>query len=321
MRKVLIRAVSVTAAAGLTMGLMTTTAGSAEAASGCKISYSRYPGVHAGSRGTGAKSVQCLLRRAGYSARVDGSFSTADAAKLKAFQYRHRLSGTGHTSGRTWAALISSGSRPTLHRGSRGSDVRRLQLSLRALGHRELPGTTYYGPLTQAAVKSQQRSLGWRTTGVATNGLWASLQVGGLRPVIKHTTTKKKHTKKSSKKKHVSSSTKGTRALAFAKRQLGERYVYGAAGPNAWDCSGLTMMAWRSAGVRLSHNTGAQYRQTRKISKSQLRPGDLVFFYSGRSHVALYAGHGMVLHAPNSRSRVSYIKMSYMSYNGASRPG
>ena len=119
----------------------------------------------------------------------------------------------------------------------------------------------------------------------------------------------------------ITGSGKGAKALAYAKAQLGEPYVRNAAGPNSWDCSGLTMRAWGSVGVSLPHSSGEQYSRGRPVAKSDLQLGDLVFFYSGISHVGLYAGNGQVIHAPRPGKSVEYIKMSYMPYAGARRPG
>jgi peptidoglycan DL-endopeptidase CwlO len=116
-------------------------------------------------------------------------------------------------------------------------------------------------------------------------------------------------------------SSKGVKALAYAKAQLGEPYARSGAGPSSWDCSGLTMMAWGSVGVSLPHSSGQQYRRGRPVAKSDLQLGDLVFFYSDISHVGLYAGNGQVIHAPRPGKSVEYIKMSYMPYAGARRPG
>jgi cell wall-associated NlpC family hydrolase len=118
-----------------------------------------------------------------------------------------------------------------------------------------------------------------------------------------------------------SGSGKGAKALAFAKAQLGEPYVRNAAGPGSWDCSGLTMAAWGSVGVSLPHSAGQQYNRGRHVAKSDLQLGDLVFFYNDISHVGLYAGNGQVIHAPRPGKSVEYIKMSYMPYAGATRPG
>jgi peptidoglycan DL-endopeptidase CwlO len=120
----------------------------------------------------------------------------------------------------------------------------------------------------------------------------------------------------------ITGSGKGAKALAYAKAQLGEPYVRNGAGPDGWDCSGLTMRAWGSVGVSLPHSASQQYNKGRRITnKSDLKLGDLVFFYSPISHVGLYAGNGQVIHAPRPGKSVEYIKMSYMQYAGASRPG
>ncbi len=103
-------------------------------------------------------------------------------------------------------------------------------------------------------------------------------------------------------------------AIAFAKAQLGEPYVWGAAGPDSWDCSGLTMGAWGAAGVSIPHWGVAQYYATTPISASQLQPGDLLFWSSDGSpssiyHVALYAGGGMLIEAPRPGRTVEYVSM------------
>ena len=114
---------------------------------------------------------------------------------------------------------------------------------------------------------------------------------------------------------------RGAKALAFARSQLGKPYRYSASGPNAYDCSGLTGAAWRSVGVSLPRSSSAQYSVGRPVAKSELRPGDLVFFYRPISHVALYAGNNTIIHAPRPGKSVEYTKMSYMPYVGARRPG
>jgi peptidoglycan DL-endopeptidase CwlO len=119
----------------------------------------------------------------------------------------------------------------------------------------------------------------------------------------------------------VTGSSKGAKALAYAKAQLGEPYARSGAGPSSWDCSGLTMMAWGSVGVSLPHSSRQQVSRGQPVAKSDLQSGDLVFFYSDIHHVGLYAGSGRVIHAPRPGKSVEYIKMSYMPYAGARRPG
>jgi peptidoglycan DL-endopeptidase CwlO len=128
-------------------------------------------------------------------------------------------------------------------------------------------------------------------------------------------------TKPDPTRRPASGSSKGAKALAYAKAQLGEPYARNAAGPNSWDCSGLTMMAWGSVGVSLPHSSRQQFGRGRPVAKSDLQSGDLVFFYGDISHVGLYAGNGQVIHAPRPGKSVEYIKMSYMPYAGARRPG
>ena len=102
-------------------------------------------------------------------------------------------------------------------------------------------------------------------------------------------------------------------AVAFAEAQVGKPYVFGAAGPSAFDCSGLTMAAWAQAGVYLAHSASVQYGQTSRVSISDIAPGDLVFFYGGIEHVGMYVGGGMFVHAanPSEGVRVDSLFSSY----------
>lgn len=92
-------------------------------------------------------------------------------------------------------------------------------------------------------------------------------------------------------------------AIEFARAQLGEPYLWAAAGPDSWDCSGLTMMAWRKGGVSLPHYSAAQYSQSQHIGIGELRPGDLAFWGTSPNtihHVAIYIGNGQMIHAPRT---------------------
>ncbi|MGA8993858.1 MAG: NlpC/P60 family protein, partial [Nocardioidaceae bacterium] len=110
-------------------------------------------------------------------------------------------------------------------------------------------------------------------------------------------------------------------AVRYAMAQVGKTYVYGAAGPNAFDCSGLTMMAWKQAGVNLPHYSGAQLTSGTRVAESALRPGDLVFYYSPISHVGMYVGNGRVVNALNPRTGIQVSGLHDMPYAGAVRPG
>ncbi|MFJ7490677.1 NlpC/P60 family protein [Streptomyces sp. NPDC097727] len=108
-------------------------------------------------------------------------------------------------------------------------------------------------------------------------------------------------------------------AIAFAYGALGKPYVWGATGPSSFDCSGLTQAAWRSAGVSLPRTTYTQINAGRHISRSELAPGDLVFFYSGVSHVGLYIGNGQMIHAPRPGAPVRIAPIDQMPFAGATR--
>lgn len=119
----------------------------------------------------------------------------------------------------------------------------------------------------------------------------------------------------------VPASGRAAAALRYAMAQVGDAYVYGAAGENAFDCSGLTMRAWAQAGVSLPHSSSAQFSSGPRVSASDLQPGDLVFYYSPISHVGIYIGNGMIVHAANPGTGVVVSGLHSMPYVGAVRPG
>ncbi|MEU6664528.1 NlpC/P60 family protein [Streptomyces sp. NPDC046727] len=108
-------------------------------------------------------------------------------------------------------------------------------------------------------------------------------------------------------------------AVSYAYGKLGSPYVWGATGPNAFDCSGLAQAAYRSAGISLPRTTYAQINAGRRVSRSELQPGDLVFFYSGISHVGIYVGNGQMIHAPNPSAPVRLAPIDQMPFAGATR--
>jgi cell wall-associated NlpC family hydrolase len=110
-------------------------------------------------------------------------------------------------------------------------------------------------------------------------------------------------------------------AVATARAQIGKPYVYGAAGPDSFDCSGLTMYAWRAGGVSLPHSSQSQYAGSTHIPVSQLQPGDLLFFYSDIHHVAMYSGGGMMIEAAHTGTDVREVPMRTSDLVGAGRVG
>ncbi|MEU0106394.1 NlpC/P60 family protein [Streptomyces sp. NPDC006251] len=109
--------------------------------------------------------------------------------------------------------------------------------------------------------------------------------------------------------------TKAEKALAFARAQIGKPYVWGAVGPGSYDCSGLTQAAWKAAGVTLPRTTYDQVTAGTTVPLSQAQPGDLVFFYDDVTHVGMYIGNGMMIHAPKPGT---YVREESIYYDGES---
>ena len=106
--------------------------------------------------------------------------------------------------------------------------------------------------------------------------------------------------------------TRGSIALKYALAQVGDVYVWAAAGPTRWDCSGLTMRAFQKAGVSLPHSSRIQVKYGKNISASSLKPGDLLFFGKPISHVSIYMGGGKMVQAPRPGKRVEVVKFVTM---------
>ncbi|KAA0917240.1 C40 family peptidase [Dietzia sp. ANT_WB102] len=111
----------------------------------------------------------------------------------------------------------------------------------------------------------------------------------------------------------------GQRILDAASTRVGSPYVWGATGPSSFDCSGLTSWAYKEAGISIPRTSQAQIGGGTQVSKADLQPGDIVAFYSGASHVGIYAGNGQVVHAPYSGTSVSYAPLDSMPFYGATR--
>ncbi|MBP0456044.1 C40 family peptidase [Streptomyces montanisoli] len=109
-------------------------------------------------------------------------------------------------------------------------------------------------------------------------------------------------------------SSRAAAALAAAKSKIGTPYVWGATGPNSFDCSGLTSWAYAQAGVSIPRTSQAQAGAGTRLTRSQLKPGDLVLFYGDLHHIGLYAGNGMVLHAPRTGQNVKIEPVSDMPF-------
>ncbi|EPH45878.1 NlpC/P60 family protein [Streptomyces aurantiacus] len=113
---------------------------------------------------------------------------------------------------------------------------------------------------------------------------------------------------------------KAEKVIAFAEKQMGKPYVWGATGPDSFDCSGLTQAAWKTAGISLPRTTWDQVKVGTKVSTSSAEPGDLVFFYDDISHVGIYIGNGKMIHAPKPGANVRVESIYYMPIHSVVRP-
>jgi cell wall-associated NlpC family hydrolase len=109
-------------------------------------------------------------------------------------------------------------------------------------------------------------------------------------------------------------------AVAYAKAQLGKPYRYAAAGPDEFDCSGLTMMAWAQAGVSMPHYSAAQGAMFPRVRDDELSPGDLVVYYPDEHHVAIYVGDGMTIAATQTGDFVKLQPVFRSGFQYAVRP-
>ena len=131
---------------------------------------------------------------------------------------------------------------------------------------------------------------------------------------------KKAPAKKAAPKAAVSSAdAKRQKVVAAALSKVGSRYVYGKTGPSSFDCSGLTLYAYRQVGVSLPHSSRSQSRVGKRVALNALKPGDLVFYYSPISHVGIYIGNGKVVDAANRRTGVRVTSLKSMPLKVAVR--
>ncbi|KKD04695.1 C40 family peptidase [Streptomyces sp. WM6386] len=119
----------------------------------------------------------------------------------------------------------------------------------------------------------------------------------------------------SSEASDSSYATKAEKTLAFARSQVGKPYVWGATGPDSYDCSGLTQAAWNAAGISLPRTTYDQVNAGTTVTLANARPGDLVFFYDDVTHVGIYIGNGKMIHAPKPGA---YVREESIYYDGES---
>ncbi|MYZ10669.1 glycoside hydrolase [Streptomyces sp. SID2999] len=112
----------------------------------------------------------------------------------------------------------------------------------------------------------------------------------------------------------------GAKAVAFATAQLGKPYVWGAEGPDSFDCSGLTSQAWADAGTPIPRTSQEQWKQLPHVDVTEMRPGDLVIYFADATHVGMYVGDGKIIHAPRPGRTVTVAGAGTMPILGVVRP-
>lgn len=115
-------------------------------------------------------------------------------------------------------------------------------------------------------------------------------------------------------------SASGRKALAYATKQLGKDYEWGAEGPGTFDCSGLTLRAWQAAGEQLPRTSQEQWKQLKRVPVQQMRPGDLIIFKKDASHVGMYVGDGAMVHAPRTGRQITVEGAGSLPIRGVVRP-
>jgi peptidoglycan hydrolase-like protein with peptidoglycan-binding domain len=243
---------------------------------------------------------------------VDGIFGPHTKRAVRRFQHQHHLLADGQVGSHTWRALLDSRP-PRRHTGEHGHDgILRLGdrgaavAGVQRLLH--IHATGLYDRRTLRAVRRFQRR----------HHLVADGQVGPHTLRALHRASRAGDERRSPSR-HA---TLGSRAVRMAKHYIGVRYVWGGESPHGFDCSGLVQFVYRKLGVELPRVTYAQWHAGRHISRTQLRPGDLVFFHH-HGHVGIYVGHGWFLHAPRTGERVHASELSHSwfrrHYDGAVR--
>jgi cell wall-associated NlpC family hydrolase len=273
-------------------------------------------------KGDTGPDVVRLQRLLGISA--DGIFGPLTDRAVRRFQHEHQLLVDGEVGPHTKRALLhgertEQASSLILRLWDRGSSVVALQ---RALG---IQADGDFGPKTKTAVKRYQARHGLLVDGEAGPQTLGSLGlhlIGGVRHHAFHMSISGGGGKDGSGGgRSAPGSTAGARAAALARRYLGVRYVWGGESPSGFDCSGLVQYVYSRVGVSLPRVTYQQWSAGRHVSRSELRPGDLVFFY-GHGHVGIYLGGGRFIHAPHAGTVVQIASLAgwYSShFDGAVR--
>ncbi|HEX2946648.1 MAG TPA: NlpC/P60 family protein [Clostridia bacterium] len=215
--------------------------------------------------------------------------------------------------------MVFASSAVTLKKDMRGDAVTELQKALQKLGYMDIDPTGYYGDITEAAVKAFQKKYGLERDGIAgrkTVGKIETLTAGKARISSKSAAPVKTFASRG-----VVSSTVD-KLISFAKRFVGVRYRWGGTTPKGFDCSGFTRYVFKNIGIALNRTSTSQAAQGEHVSKSNLQPGDLVFFDTNGgnnhiNHVGIYIGGGKFIQASSTGTGVTVSDIESGFYDSA----
>ncbi len=261
---------------------------------------------------------------------ADGKAGPATRKALLGSNYASLVSSNTST-----ATVATNGSSTEINPGDKGAIVSTIQTRLKALGYYTYNKISeFYGPITEVAVRAFQKANGLTVDGVI--GAKTLSKLNSSSAISKSAAAKNTTTAKATTTSTTASNTKSVQVLgassssnakieamiAYAKSKIGSKYVWGATGPNTFDCSGLTTAALKSVGVSAPRTAASQSTVSSwdKISKANLQRGDLVFFHSNNrsvGHVGIYLGGGQFIHASSGVKRVTIgdINSSYYTRN------
>jgi peptidoglycan hydrolase-like protein with peptidoglycan-binding domain len=286
-----------------------------------------------GDKGEGVKKVQEQLKKLGYfDGSLGGNYGELTTAAVKGFQKANSLSVSGKADTET-RKLLNSGkgvtkaeydkkmATATLEKGDSGEQAKKVQTQLKKLGYFDGSLGGNFGDITVSAVKEFQKANDLTVNGKADTKTRKLLNSGkGVTKAEYDKENNKNDDKEEDEKEeggsHSHNSSKVEKIIAAARAQLGKPYVWGATGMSSFDCSGLTSYAFRQGGISLSRTAYAQgYGKGTKLTKSQLKRGDLVFFNtisdSDRcDHVGIYLGDNQFIHASSGGKRVMISSLS-----------
>jgi peptidoglycan hydrolase-like protein with peptidoglycan-binding domain len=252
-----------------------------------------------------------------------GYFGPATEKAVKAFQEASGMTVDGIVGTKTKSELFKQFQSTTMMPGMKGDNVKKLQQRLKDLGYYTYSVTGFYGQITEKAVTYFQKLNGLLQDGICGKNTYnavfdknARTEKDARRDPKPEVTPKPAYT--NTPGQSASGQAKGQAIVDYAKLQLGKKYVYGTAGPNTFDCTGLTCYVYKHFGVSLprsAYDQGNTDYGVKITSKSKLMPGDLVFFKHSDGkigHAGIYVGGGNYIHAPQTGD---VVKISSITSN------